>query len=115
MEVWRLEDDSVEKIVKHPFSGHPGIKRSRELQVSAMKLSLVQLPFIFVLKDESVLVDALSELPRLRRLTLCLRYVTDRAVAEHCSNPCELKLSGRNVTNEYLLAGGMLAATYAAL
>ncbi|KAL1418912.1 hypothetical protein MTO96_025586 [Rhipicephalus appendiculatus] len=34
IENWRWEeDDSVEKIVKHPFSGQPGIKRPIELQV----------------------------------------------------------------------------------
>ncbi|KAH6932007.1 hypothetical protein HPB50_002441 [Hyalomma asiaticum] len=33
IENWRWEeDDSVEKIVEHPFSGQPGIKRSIELQ-----------------------------------------------------------------------------------
>lgn len=36
IENWRWEeDDSVEKIVEHPFSGQPGIKRSIELQVGA--------------------------------------------------------------------------------
>ncbi|KAL1438378.1 hypothetical protein MTO96_047996 [Rhipicephalus appendiculatus] len=36
IEKWRWEeDDSVEKTVKRPFSGQPGIKRSIKLQVGA--------------------------------------------------------------------------------
>lgn len=41
MEEWQWEeDDSVEKIVKHSFSGQPGIKRSIELQVGGSPTAL---------------------------------------------------------------------------
>ncbi|KAH9374462.1 hypothetical protein HPB48_016200 [Haemaphysalis longicornis] len=41
MEEWQWEeDDSVEKIVKHSFSGQPGIKRSIELQVGGSSTAL---------------------------------------------------------------------------
>lgn len=38
MEAWRWEDDdSVEEMVKHPFSGQPGTKRCTELQAGASR------------------------------------------------------------------------------
>ncbi|KAH8036935.1 hypothetical protein HPB51_007358 [Rhipicephalus microplus] len=41
MEEWQWEeDDSVENIVKHSFSGQPGIKRSIELQVGGSPTAL---------------------------------------------------------------------------
>lgn len=56
-------------------------------------------------EDDSALVDAMSKLPRLRMLALCLPNVSDRVVvsiAEHCSELRELKLSGGCLTDESL-------------
>lgn len=66
---------------------------------------LAELSLVGLRQDDRALVDVLCRLPQLRRLTLCLCNVTDRvvvAIADHCGELRELKLSGERVTDDSL-------------
>ncbi|KAG0423939.1 hypothetical protein HPB47_000299 [Ixodes persulcatus] len=106
----RLRRVSLSFIDCHLPIGRPSRLPDLLSQISMHGKQLLELSLVgAVHQDDSTLVAALCELPRLRRLSLCLNNVTDRVVsviAQHCTDLVELRFSGQRTTDQslYLLA-----------
>lgn len=99
----RLHRVSLSFIDCHLPIGKPSRLPELLSKISMQGKRLVELSLIgAVHQDDSALVAALCELPRLRRLSLCLNNVTDQVVAviaQNCPDLVQLRLSGQLATD----------------